>query len=87
MDQIVYFSFPAAGHVNPTLPVMQELTRRSEHVIYFSRERFAAAVRATGADYRPYRRSSLCRSAVRDRPRACPHRLAFLQVCYGNDFA
>ena len=54
MDQIVYFSFPAAGHVNPTLPVMQELTRHSEHVIYFSTERFAAGVRATGADYRPH---------------------------------
>ena len=34
MSRIVYFNIPAHGHVNPTLPVVAELVRRGEHVVY-----------------------------------------------------
>jgi len=51
---IVYFSFPAHGHVNPTLPVMQELASRGERIVYYGSERFEPAIRAAGAVFRPY---------------------------------
>jgi MGT family glycosyltransferase len=54
MARLVYFSFPAHGHVNPTLPVMRELIRRGEQVSYFGAERFRLGVTETGARFRPY---------------------------------
>ncbi|HEX3744534.1 MAG TPA: macrolide family glycosyltransferase [Bryobacteraceae bacterium] len=54
MGRIVYFSFPAHGHVNPTLPVIRELTARGEQVSYFGTSRFARAVAETGAQFCPY---------------------------------
>jgi MGT family glycosyltransferase len=54
MGRLVYFSFPAHGHINPTLPVMRELVRRKQQVVYYSTERFRQAVQDTGAQFRPY---------------------------------
>jgi len=54
MGRIVYFSFPAHGHVNPTLPVMRELVRRGEQISYFGTSRFARAIVETGAQFCPY---------------------------------
>jgi MGT family glycosyltransferase len=54
MARIVYFSFPAQGHVNPTLPVIHELASRGEQVVYFGTQRFFRAIRAAGADFHPY---------------------------------
>ena len=39
---------PAAGHVNPTLPVIRELVRRGDRVAYYASEPFRARV----GDYR-----------------------------------
>jgi len=50
----VYFNIPAHGHVNPTLPVVRELVRRGEQVIYYNRKDFRAKIEATGAEFRPY---------------------------------
>lgn len=54
MARIVYFSLPAHGHINPTLPVVQELVRRNEPVFYYSTDRFSRAIRDTGAHFRSY---------------------------------
>jgi len=54
MGRIVYFSLPAHGHINPTLPVIRELVRRQQQVIYYGTERFRQAIEDTGAEFRPY---------------------------------
>jgi MGT family glycosyltransferase len=54
MRRLLYFSFPAHGHINPTLPVMKELVKRGECVAYYATAPFAAAIRATGAEFRCY---------------------------------
>lgn len=54
MGKYVFLSIPTLGHVNPTLPVAQELVQRGEQVIYYLTEEFRSAVEATGATFRPY---------------------------------
>ncbi len=54
MTRAVFFSIPAHGHTNPTLPVVQALVDRGEEVIYFSSEEFKEKVISTGAIYREY---------------------------------
>lgn len=46
---VAMFTVPAHGHVNPSLPVVQELTARGHRVSYAIPEPFEAAVAATGA--------------------------------------
>lgn len=48
----MHFAFiclPAAGHVNPTLPVVAELVRRGHRVTYATSARYAKAVESAGA--------------------------------------
>ncbi len=45
---------PAAGHINPHLPLMAELCRRGERVVYFASEPFRARVEGAGAEFRSY---------------------------------
>ena len=54
MQKIVYFGFPAHGHVNPSLPIVSELIRRGAHVDYDSREPFRRSVEWTGAAFHDY---------------------------------
>ena len=54
MGRIVYFSFPAHGHINPTLPVIHELSRRGEQIAYFATAAFARSIGQTGAQFCPY---------------------------------
>ena len=54
MGRIVYFSFPAHGHINPTLPVIRELVRRKQQVVYYGTERFRQAIQDIGALFYPY---------------------------------
>ncbi|MGB7759352.1 MAG: macrolide family glycosyltransferase [Bryobacteraceae bacterium] len=54
MGRIVYFSFPAHGHINPTLPVFRELVRRGQQVVYYGTEQFQQVIRDTGALFCPY---------------------------------
>ncbi len=54
MAKYMFANMPAYGHVNPTLPVAQELVARGEEVIYYLTEEFRGAVEATGATFRPY---------------------------------
>jgi MGT family glycosyltransferase len=54
MTKYIFVNVPAHGHVNPTLPVVQELVARGETVIYYLTEEFRPIVEATGATFRPY---------------------------------
>lgn len=54
MTKIVMINIPAHGHVNPTLPIVAELKRRGNEVIYYNTEAFRSQIEATGATFRPY---------------------------------
>jgi MGT family glycosyltransferase len=54
MAKAVFFNIPAHGHVNPTLPLVQELVRRGETVIYYSIEEYRKKIEAAGARCRTY---------------------------------
>jgi MGT family glycosyltransferase len=50
----MHFAFiclPAAGHVNPTLPVVAELVRRGHRVTYATSAKYAEAVESAGAAF------------------------------------
>ncbi|WP_427135985.1 macrolide family glycosyltransferase [Pseudarthrobacter sp. S9] len=47
-----FISIPAAGHVNPTLPVVAELIRRGHRVTYFTSVDFEQRIRTVGATFR-----------------------------------
>lgn len=55
MAKALFFSLPLHGHVNPSLPLVRELVRRGEQVVYYGTEPVAAGIRGAGATYRPYR--------------------------------
>lgn len=50
---IAVICLPAAGHVNPTLPVVSELVRRGHRVTYATSEKYAKAVESAGATFFP----------------------------------
>lgn len=54
MAKYVFLNIPAYGHVNPTLPIVQELVRRGQQVSYYLTEDFREAVQATGAIFHGY---------------------------------
>lgn len=47
---IAFFNFPAIGHVNPTLGLVEELVRRGHRVTCTVTDHFAPAVEAAGAE-------------------------------------
>lgn len=51
-----FFNLPAHGHINPTLPLTQELVRRGEEIVYFTGESERRKIEGTGAAFRvlPY---------------------------------
>ena len=48
---IVFLNLSASGHINPTLPIVQDLVRRGEVVTYFAGEPFKDQIEKTGAQY------------------------------------
>lgn len=64
MSKIVFVEMPAYGHVNPTLPVVQELVRRGEQVIYYVAEEFRPQIEQVGATFRPYPAGILTSSEI-----------------------
>lgn len=54
MAQAIFFNIPAHGHINPTLPVVQELVRRGESVTYYAMQGFRHMIETTGAHFRDY---------------------------------
>jgi MGT family glycosyltransferase len=51
MARAAFFSLPASGHVNPTLPLVEELVRRGERVDYYCSAPFRSAIERTGARF------------------------------------
>lgn len=51
---IAFLNIPAAGHVTPTLGVVEELVRRGHKVSYLAADGFAEKIASTGADVIPY---------------------------------
>ena len=51
MACIFFFSIPAHGHVNPTLPLVRELTARGHTVVYYETEEFREKLEAAGAQF------------------------------------
>src|SRR5256885_12031805 len=54
MSTAVFLSFPARGHINPTLPVIAELVRRGERIVYYALEECRGPIERTGAEFHPY---------------------------------
>jgi len=54
VSTIVFIEMPAFGHVTPSLPVVRELVRRGERVIYYVSEEFRSPVEAVGATFVAY---------------------------------
>ncbi|MGZ8707789.1 MAG: macrolide family glycosyltransferase [Gaiellaceae bacterium] len=52
--RVVFFNLPAAGHVNPSLPLVAELTRRGFGVLYYTGDEFRRQVERQGAEFRGY---------------------------------
>lgn len=50
----IFFNVPAHGHINPTLPIVNELVKRGETIIYYSTEAFKEKIEKAGAKYKPY---------------------------------
>ena len=50
----LFFGLPVHGHFNPTPPLVRELVRRGDEVIYYSTDEFAGRIAETGATYRAY---------------------------------
>ncbi|MBE5798575.1 MAG: glucosyltransferase [Clostridiales bacterium] len=51
MACIFFFSIPAHGHVNPTLPLVRELSARGHRVHYYETEEFRERIAAAGAEF------------------------------------
>ena len=53
-NNLVFFNLPAAGHVNPSLPLIAELTRRGNRVLYYTGDQFRTQIERQGAEFRSY---------------------------------
>jgi MGT family glycosyltransferase len=54
MSTAVVLNLPEHGHMNATFPLVAELVRRGERVVYYSTEPFRERVEAAGAQYHSY---------------------------------
>lgn len=51
MSKIIFFSIPAYGHTNPTIPVIRELVNNGHEVWYYSFFEFQEKIEAVGAKF------------------------------------
>jgi MGT family glycosyltransferase len=54
LSKVLFFNIPAHGHTYPTLPLVAELVRRGEQVIYYSSPAFQQVIEQTGATFRNF---------------------------------
>lgn len=54
MAKFVFINPPLQAHINPNLPIVQELVARGHEVVYYLTERYRAAIEATGASFCGY---------------------------------
>jgi MGT family glycosyltransferase len=65
MSTAVVLNLPEHGHMNATFPLVAELVRRGERVVYYATEPFRERVEAAGADYRSYGDPAIFRAPAR----------------------
>lgn len=66
MTRIVMTAMPAAGHVNPAVPLVRELVRRGIDVTVHVTEEFRAVAEQAGANVRAYPDGSISSRAIAD---------------------
>ncbi|MEU6700477.1 macrolide family glycosyltransferase [Pseudonocardia sp. NPDC046786] len=54
MPQVIMAAMPAWGHINPSAPLVRELTDRGIGVTFYATEQFRPLVESTGAEFRAY---------------------------------
>jgi MGT family glycosyltransferase len=54
MPKALFFNVPGHGHINPSLPLVAELSRRNHQIAYFATEHYRANIEATGAAFQAY---------------------------------
>lgn len=54
MPGAVFFNVPAHGHINPSLPLVEELTRRGHEITYFTTASYRERVEKAGASVEIY---------------------------------
>jgi len=64
MSKIICLTPPAHGHVNPALPVLQELTQRGEQIICYNTEEFRSQIERTGATFRAHPATDLTATEI-----------------------
>lgn len=69
MNRIAMAAMPAAGHVNPSAPIIRELVRRNVEVTYYATEEFRDVVERTGARFRPYPESTISSTMIAEATR------------------
>ncbi len=52
MSKVLFFNIPAHGHTYPTVPLVAELVRRGEQVVYYSSPAFQQVIEQAGATFR-----------------------------------
>ena len=57
MARVWIYNIPYHGHVNPTLPLVEEIIRRGDEVTYYSTETFSEKIESTGAKFQAYSNS------------------------------
>lgn len=62
---VVYLNVAAAGHVNPSMPVVAELVRRGHKVTYFTEDIHEEMIKSSGAIWRPWRVEGQTRTGLR----------------------
>lgn len=59
MSRIILTAMPAAGHINPSAPLVRELVRRGVEVTCYATEEFRDQLERTGAEFVPYPEDSI----------------------------
>ncbi|MBA2286521.1 MAG: glycosyl transferase [Ktedonobacteraceae bacterium] len=54
MAKFIFLNLPLHAHINPTLPIAQELVARGDEVVYSLTEKYRPAIEATGARFHGY---------------------------------
>lgn len=64
MKKIVFYSYPAYGHINPTINIARELQKKGCTVIYYSTEEFKDLIESAGVTFKKYSLQKKLRKAA-----------------------
>lgn len=54
MSKAIFFNVPAHGHINPTLPVVEQLVALGDEIIYYATDEFKDKIEQSGASFHAY---------------------------------